>query len=98
MPGDFRPISLCNTIYKIFSKILANHIKRFLPKLISKEQTGFVPGRSILDGISIIQETIHSAIKNKEACMFLKLNIHKAYDKVDWRFLCKTLEAFGFSK
>ena len=97
-PGEFRPIALCNTIYKVYSKILANRLKIFLPKLISEEQTGFVPGRSIYDGISIIQETIHSAIKNKEACMFLKLDIQKAYDKVDWRFLCKTLEAFGFSK
>ena len=59
---------------------------------------GFVIGRSILDGISIIQETIHSAIKNNEACMLLKLDIQKVYNKVDWRFLCKTLEAFGFSK
>ena len=54
-------------------------------------------GRSILDDIIIIQETIHSAHKNKEACMFMKVDIHKEYDMVDWHFLCKTLEAFGFS-
>ena len=73
--GDFRPISLCITLYKVFSNFLANHLKRFLPKLISEEQIGRVLSRSILDGISIIQETIHSAIKNKESCMLLKLDI-----------------------
>ena len=96
-PGDYRPIALCNTIYKIFAKILANRLKPLLSKVISEEQTGFVPGRSILDGIITIQETIHSAQKTKKACMFMKLDIQKAYDMVDWRFLCKTLEAFGFA-
>lgn len=74
-PNNFRPIALFNTIYKIYSKILANRIKYILAKIISKEQIGFVPGRSILDGIIIIQEAIHSALKNNEACMFMKLDI-----------------------
>ena len=66
--------------------------------MISEEKTRFVPGRSILDGILTIQETIHSASRDKVPCVFMKLDIQKAYDMVDWTFLCKVLEAFGFSK
>lgn len=82
-PGDYRPIALCNALYKILSKELANQLKYILPKLISEEQTSFVPGRSILDGLSIIQEVIHFASKNQDACMLMKLDIHKAYDMID---------------
>ena len=47
-PYDFHPIALCNTIYIIYSKALENRIKILLPRIISKEQTRFVPRRSIL--------------------------------------------------
>ena len=46
---DFRPISLCNTMYKIFAKVLVNRIKPFLESIIGTPQKGFVPGRQILD-------------------------------------------------
>ena len=82
--GNFRPIVLCNTIYKIFSKALANRLKKVLPKLISREHTSFVCNRFILDGIIIIHELIHYVQINKESCMLMKL--YKVYDKVDCRF------------
>lgn len=52
--GDFRCIALCNVIYKILSKVLADRIKIVLPKIISEEQTRSIPNKSILDGIIII--------------------------------------------
>lgn len=95
---DFRPIALCNTLYKLLTKTIANRLHNLLPLLISEEQTGFVLGRTIYDGIIIAQEAIHLVQTNKEPSMLIKLDIKKAYDKVDWHFLCKCLEAFGFAK
>ena len=56
----FRSIYLCNVIYKIISKVIANHLKPLLPNIIIPEQLGFVEGRQILDGVILLHEVIHS--------------------------------------
>ncbi|XP_059075295.1 uncharacterized protein LOC131875241 [Cryptomeria japonica] len=96
--SDFRPISLYNTVYKIVTKVIANRPKLFLNHVISDEQSGFASGRSVVEGIIIAHETLHTARKTKNSCMILKLDILKAYDMVDRKFLTDVLRKFGFCK
>jgi hypothetical protein len=63
----FRPISLCNSTYKVLTKIIANRIKPLLGKLISENQGGFMENMQIIDNIILVQEAIYSSqITKKE--------------------------------
>ncbi len=93
---NFRPISLCNSLYKIISKVLTLRMLKILPMIISQHQSGFVPGRQILDSVQMVHEVIHSLEASKWEGMFLKLDLSKAYDRVDWSLLGKVLSTFGF--
>ena len=95
-PNKFRPISLCNVLCKIVTKVIANHLKPLLPSLISLEQTGYVGGCQILDGIILAHEVIHSLKITKNPGMMLKLDLSKYFDKLNWNFIGKVLKAFGF--
>lgn len=97
---DFRPISLCNIAYKIISKILADRIKPWLHLLISESQTAFIPGRLITDNVIITHELLHSlsSKKMKTPYMALKLDIAKAFDKVEWHFVEALSKRFGFAE
>ncbi|GJX75386.1 hypothetical protein Tco_0313981 [Tanacetum coccineum] len=95
--NDYRSISCCNVLFKCISKIIANRIKESLKRLISPNQSAFVPGRSISDNILLTQEIMHNYHLDRGVprCAF-KVDIQKAYDTVDWDFLRKVLIGFGF--
>jgi hypothetical protein len=93
----FRPISLCNTGYKIISKIIANRLKKILPRLIPENQGGFIHGRHIFDNIILVQEAIHSSCKKKEKGMAVKLDLANSFDRVRHEFLFSVMQRFGFN-
>lgn len=83
---ELRPISLYNVSYNIVSKVLANRLREVLDNIISPTQSAFVPGRLITNNIMISYEVMHymkRKIKGKKSWMTLKLNMSKAYDKVE---------------
>lgn len=95
---EFRPISLCNVLYKISSKALANRLKPALDSLISPPQSAFVPNRLITDNVLIafeINHFIRTKARSRKDFMTLKLDVSKAYDRVEWKFLRMLLLRLG---
>jgi hypothetical protein len=94
--GDFRPISLCNLVYNIISKVIAIRIKPILSKSLSVEQLGFLEGRQIQDAIVTTHKCLHR-IKNKNyKSLILKLDLQKAYVCINWDFIRMILIQVGF--
>jgi hypothetical protein len=92
----FRPISLCNTSYKILTKVIANRLKNILPSIVPENQGGFIKGRHIADNIILVQEALHSSLVKKEKGMIIKLDLANAFDKVNHNFLFAVMKKFGF--
>lgn len=92
-PNKFRPISLCNTIYKLITKMIVNRLKPYLSNIINLAQASFFPSRRTADNAIITREYIthFDKMKGKMAKMTLKINLEKAFDKLEWSFIRDSL-------
>ncbi|KAB2619858.1 hypothetical protein D8674_037424 [Pyrus ussuriensis x Pyrus communis] len=97
---QLRPISLCNVIYKICSKVLTNRLKVVLPDIISPSQSVFIARRLISNNYLVASEIAHF-MKRKNSgwngVMALKLDISKAYDRIEWSFLEQIMRRLCFA-
>ena len=96
---DFRPISLCNVVYKLIAKVLVNRLKLIFPYIVFDSQSAFLLGRLIIGNVLAAFETLHylkRKTQGKLGYMALKLDMSKSYDKVECDFLEKAMLHLGF--
>lgn len=94
---EFCPVALCNVVYKLITKFIANRLKGHLKKIISPAQCSFIPGRHSSDNIVVAQEVIHSMrnLRGSKSFMATKIDLVKAYDILNWDFLKSALKDIG---
>lgn len=92
---DYRPISLCNILFKIISKIIVERMKPILNSFITRDQHAFLKDRNILNAVAMTQECLFSILSNNIDAAILKIDLKKAYDCVDWGFLGILLAKIG---
>lgn len=95
---DYRPISLSNVSYKIISKLLASRLKTVMDNFISPYQASFLSSRQITDNIVSAHELVDTIRKNKSisGLMAVKLDMSKAFDRIEWKFVIDILRRLGF--
>ncbi|XP_028551195.1 uncharacterized protein LOC110112690 [Dendrobium catenatum] len=95
--NDFRPISLCNVLYKIVAKIIANRLKVVLPFIVHDSQSDFIADRCSTDNIILASEILRD-FKGSRKSFCAKLDIKKVFDSVSREFLIARLLQKGFPK
>jgi hypothetical protein len=98
---EYRSICLCNIAYKIIAEVLANRLKVVLPTIISQQQSVFVPRRLISDNIIVACEALHtmnSQMWGEKGYEAIKVDISKAYDRVEWEFLEAIMRKLRFDE
>ena len=92
---NYRPITLLNTDYKLFTKALSLQLIESIKQMVHQDQAGFIPGRSIFDHIRLTKIMTKYAEVTERNGAVIALDQEKAYDKITHQYLWKTLEAFN---
>ena len=91
-----RPISLLNIDYKILSGVLADRLKKILPKIISETQKGFLQGRYIGENVRLVFDMMSELSHLKKKGLILLLDFEKAFDSLEWSYTTEVLKHYNF--
>lgn len=97
--SDFLPISLCNVLMRILSKVMTNRLKPCLKSIVTESQSAFIIGRILTDNALVafeINHFIHRKTQGNTGVAGLKVDVSKAYDRLEWSFVESMLHKFGF--
>ena len=95
--GNWRPITLLNTDYKILATVLANRLQKVFTHLISEDQVGYLKGRSGINNARLIQDMIDYSAFNKIDGAIIFADFKKAFDTIEWKFVDICLKSYGFN-
>lgn len=95
---SYRPISVLNIDYRIFTSIIAKRLENVIPDLIDHDQTGFIKYRQTQDNVRRALYLIHIMSQNQFESVAMSLDAEKAFDMVQWEFLYLVLKQFGFKE
>lgn len=95
--GDFRPISLINSVPKLIAKVLSLRLSAVIGSLVSPAQSAFLKTRCLQDNFLYVQNCVRSLHRKKKAALLIKLDIARAFDSVSWEYILELLTELGFS-
>jgi hypothetical protein len=96
--GDFRPISLVHNFSKLFSKILANRMRKRMGEIISENQSAFIKSRCLHDNFVLVRQVARKINSRRKTGVLLKLDLSRAFDSISWAFLFEVLRKMGFGE
>ena len=96
--GDYRPISLIHSFVKLLTKVLARRLAPHMNDLVKHNQSAFIQSRLIHENYKAVQLSAKMLHRNKIPSALIKVDIAKAFDTVNWRFLLNLLQHLGFSR
>jgi hypothetical protein len=94
--SDFRLVSLTHSFAKLVYKILANRLGLELGNLVAVNQTAFIKKRCLHDNFIYVQQLVKDLHRKKMPALFIKLDISKVFDTVNWPYLLDILAHLGF--